>query len=105
MCSTPPNPRRCGCSSRCRSGHAAAPHQASGKYSLVNKEEMPMMNLNRLMAVAIGVLALAGIARAEDYKVSDPAALSKALAGATVKLDQGIKATAAQGMPISAKFE
>jgi len=64
-----------------------------------------MRKFNRLIAAAVGVLAMAGIARAEDYKVDDPAAFSKALTGATVKLDQGIKATAAQGTPISAKFE
>ena len=31
--------------------------------------------------------------------------MAKAMAGATVKLDQGIKASAAQGTPISAKYE
>jgi hypothetical protein len=35
----------------------------------------------------------------------DPAAMAKALSGASVSLAQGMKASEPQGMPISAKFE
>jgi len=62
-----------------------------------------MRKLNLLVAMAFGVLGLSGAALAEDIK--DPAAMAKAMTGATVKLDQGINATKAQGTPISAKYE
>lgn len=64
-----------------------------------------MKNPSLLVATAVAVMALAGTARAEAYKIEDPAVMAKAMAAATVKLDQGIKATAAQGTPISAKYE
>jgi hypothetical protein len=64
-----------------------------------------MWKRNLMVALTVGALAVAGAARAQEYKVDDPAAMSKALTGATVKLDQGIKASADQGTPISAKFE
>jgi len=62
-----------------------------------------MRKLNLLVAMAFGALGLSGVALAEDIK--DPAAMAKAMTGATVKLDQGIIATKAQGTPISAKYE
>jgi hypothetical protein len=69
------------------------------------KEEIPMTKLHSIVALAAGAMALCGVARADDYLISDPAALAKALAAATVQLDQGIKAAAAQGTPISAQYE
>ena len=49
-----------------------------------------------------GILALAGLSsRAAD----DAAALAKALGGASVSLDQGLKASARDGTPISGKYE
>jgi hypothetical protein len=62
-----------------------------------------MRKLNLLIAMAAGALAFSGAASAEDIK--DPAAMAKAMSAATIKLDQGIKATTAQGTPISAKYE
>jgi hypothetical protein len=64
-----------------------------------------MMKISLLIALAAGALAFGGVANAQEHKIGDPAALSKALTGTTVKLDQGIKAASAQGTPISAKFE
>lgn len=51
------------------------------------------------------LLVTAGHAAAEDYEIKDPAAFAKAFAGATVTLDQALKAGRAQGTPISAKYE
>jgi hypothetical protein len=51
---------------------------------------------------AAGVLALTGLSSsAED----EAAALAKALGGASVSLDQGLKASARDGTPISGKYE
>jgi len=52
----------------------------------------------------VGGLSLSGLsfpAAAED----DPAALAKALSAASVSLEQGLKASAADGKPISGKYE
>ena len=55
-----------------------------------------------LMAVTIGFLGAAIVpARAEG----DPAALAAAMKNATATLQGGLKASEAQGTPISAKFE
>lgn len=54
---------------------------------------------------AAGFLALAAVgAHAEDSDKS-PAALAKAMAAAQVPLDQGLKAGAREGTPISGKYE
>jgi hypothetical protein len=51
---------------------------------------------------AAAILAIAGFSvRAED----DPAKLAQALSEASVSLEQGIKASEAEGKPISGKFE
>jgi hypothetical protein len=59
----------------------------------------------KILAIGIAfaaTLAVAGMSgRAED----NPAALAKALSEASVSLDQGIKASEAEGKPISGKFE
>jgi len=54
-----------------------------------------------IVAAALGFVA----APAVGQEIKDAAAMAKAMAAATVKLDQGIKASAAQGTPISAKYE
>ena len=66
-----------------------------------------MRKLNQIIGLAavVATFALVAGASAEDYAIKDTAAFSKALTGATVLLDQGIKAVAAVGTPISAKYE
>jgi hypothetical protein len=57
-------------------------------------------------ALAVGVLALAltaGPARSEEH--ADPAQLAAALKSAPMPLQEGLKASAAKGKPISAKYE
>ena len=57
----------------------------------------------KISVLAISALLSAGFAaKAED---NNPAALAKALKGATITLDQGIKASEPQGTPISGKFK
>ena len=54
--------------------------------------------------VAASILATASLpAWAEDD--DNPAALAKALSGASVSLDQGLKASEREGKPISGKYE
>ena len=66
-----------------------------------------MRKLSRMIGLAavVASFALVAGASAEDYAIKDTDAFSKALAAASVVLDQCIKATAALGTPISAKFE
>jgi hypothetical protein len=67
------------------------------------REDDPMRKSIIGGVVAAGILAVAGLtASAED---KDPAALAKALAEASVSLDQGLLASTREGKPISGKFE
>lgn len=55
--------------------------------------------------IAAGILAIAGpFASADEYSKNLPK-VAKALSQASVPLDQGIKASEAQGKPISAQYE
>ena len=56
-----------------------------------------------LLLVIIGVAAGSGAAAAAEE--SDKAALAKAVEGAKVTLEDGLKASEREGKPISAKFE
>src|SRR5215510_1001716 len=51
------------------------------------------------------ILAAAGLPSSVRGEDQDPAALGKALAQATVSLEQGLKASEREGKPVSAKFE
>lgn len=56
-----------------------------------------------VLVAAVGLfMAPAALVRAEE---PDPAALSKALQGTTVTLQDGLKASEREGKPISGKFE
>jgi len=61
--------------------------------------------MRKALAVAVaatGILAVVALpSRAED----NPGALAKALSEASVSLDQGLKASAREGKPISGKYE
>lgn len=57
-----------------------------------------------IAVVGLVALGLAGIASATEDNVNVPA-LGKALGEASVPLDQGLKAAAREGTPISGKFE
>lgn len=54
--------------------------------------------------IAVGLLATAGLSWAEEEK-QDAAAVAKALTGASVPLEQGLKASEREGKPISGKYE
>jgi hypothetical protein len=62
-----------------------------------------MLKRHFLATLALGVVAFATPSWAEGDM--DAAALAKALPAASVTLEQGMKASEPQGMPISAKFE
>lgn len=55
--------------------------------------------------LAAGVLALAGSLSWAGDDDNDPAELAKALSGASVTLDQGLRASQREGQPISGKYE
>ena len=56
--------------------------------------------------VLAGILAIAAVpSLAEENESSSPAALAKVLPEAKVSLQQGLKASAATGKPISGKYE
>jgi len=56
-------------------------------------------------AVIGAILAATGLPSSVRGEDQDPVALGKALAQATVSLEQGLKASEREGKPISAKFE
>lgn len=55
--------------------------------------------------VAAGILAFSGPLASADEYTKDLPAVTKALAGATLTLDQGIKAAEREGKPLSAQYE
>jgi hypothetical protein len=63
-----------------------------------------MIIMHRTISAALLLVFASVMAHAEDAD-DDPAALAKALPEATVSLEQGLKAAAGDGKPISAKFE
>lgn len=56
-------------------------------------------------AVLAGILAIAAVPSSAEENESSPAALAKALPQAKVSLEQGLKASAKSGKPISGKYE
>lgn len=67
-----------------------------------------MLVRRKAVAIALalaGTLSLAGLASWAAEEEGDPAALAKALPEASVSLDQGLKASAREGRPISGKYE
>lgn len=63
------------------------------------------MKSQKTMIIAAIAALLSGTAAAADEYEIDAAALAKVLPGATVSLEQGLKAGEAKGKPISGKFE
>ena len=63
-----------------------------------------MITMHRAISAALLLVFASVMAHAEDAD-DDLAALAKALPEATVSLEQGLKAAASDGKPISAKFE
>lgn len=54
---------------------------------------------------AAGIVAFAGLSACADDDDYNPAAVGKALAEASVPLDQGLKVSQSEGKPISGKYE
>src|SRR5665213_2381241 len=81
---------------------------AKQKYGITIQLERGGRVMKKSLVIGIvvaGILAFTGpFASADEYSKNLPK-VSKALAGATVPLDQGIKAAEAQGKPISAQYE
>jgi hypothetical protein len=55
--------------------------------------------------MAASLLALIAVGSRAEEDATDPAALAKALGDASVSLTQGLQASAAEGKPISGKYE
>ncbi len=64
-----------------------------------------MMNNKFIFAAVVAGFCVAVTLPSVAAEKEKPGALAKALPEATVSLDQGLKASAAEGKPISAKFE
>ena len=58
-----------------------------------------------VVLIAAGMLAVPGLSPRAEENEQNAAALAKALGAASVPLEQGIKASAREGKPISAKYE
>src|SRR5258707_15693789 len=64
------------------------------------------MRKSAIITVAVAaIIGLGGVASWAAEDEGDPAALAKALSGARISLERGLKAGASVGRPISAKYE
>jgi hypothetical protein len=63
------------------------------------------MGKSMAATVLAGILAIAAVPTLAEESESSPAALAKALPQAKLSLEQGLKASAKRGRPISGKYE